>query len=149
MSDTTNTTGLGPSDARALLDQADQVGASVRSGAGWPQIAALLGLGAVSSMGVVALTLAVRTPGASVALPIIVMVAWIAIFSTTGVVFNRTSKRGFGARWGLYIGAWALLWVAAMTLGGTVFEGDLGFAGLMAALLTVTTTACAWYEARR
>jgi hypothetical protein len=149
MSDTTNTSGLDARQAQELLEQADRITASVRSGAGWPQIATLLGLGAVSSVSVIALTLAARVPGTPMVLPIVAMMAWILIFSTMGLVFGRTSKRGFGTRWGLYIGAWAVLWTVAMLVGGTYFQGELWFAGVMAALLTVTTTAGAWYEARR
>jgi hypothetical protein len=149
MSDTTNTHGLDAGRAQALLQQADQITASVRTGAGWPHIATLLGLGAISSMGIIALTLAARVPGTPMVLPIVTMMVWIIIFSTMGLVFSRTSKRGFGARWGLYIGAWAVLWSIAMLVGGTFFQGELWFAGIMAALLTLATTAGAWYEARR
>lgn len=149
MSDTTKTGHPGAGEAQALLAQADQIGASVRTGAGWPQIATLLGLGAVSAMGVVALGLAAQAPGTPVVLSIVTMMVWILIFTTMAAVFTQANKRGFGVRWAYYIGAWALLWVAAMVLGGTVLEGELWFSALMAALITLTTTACAWYEARR
>jgi len=41
------------------------------------------------------------------------------------------------------------LWFAGMLLSGFAFRGKLWFAGVMAALLTVSTTSCAWYEACR
>jgi hypothetical protein len=147
-----DTTIPGPPDAdqaQALLDQADQVGTSVRSGAGWPAISFLLGLGAVSSMGMIAFTYARLAPGTSVTLPAVFMGVWLIILMATVFLFTRTSKRGFGRRWGVYMGLWGALWFAAMLLSGFTFQGELWFAGLMAALLTISTTSCAWYEARR
>ena len=149
MNDTTIPSPPNADQAQALLDQANQVGASIRSGASWPAISFLLGLGAVSSMGIIAFTYARLAPGASVALPMVFMGAWLLILTGTVLLFNRTSKRGFGIRWGVYMGLWGALWFAGMLLSGFTFPGELWFAGLMAALLTGSTTTCAWYEARR
>jgi len=149
MNDTTIPSPPNADQAQALLDQANQVGASIRSGASWPAISFLLGLGAVSSMGIIAFTYARLAPGASVALPMVFMGAWLLILTGTVLLFNRTSKRGFGIRWGVYMGLWGALWFPGMLLSGFTFPGELWFAGLMAALLTASTTTCAWYEARR
>ncbi|WP_394253497.1 hypothetical protein [Arthrobacter pityocampae] len=149
MNDTTTPSPPNAGEARALLDQANQVGASVRSGASWPAISFLLGLGALSSMGIIAFTYARLTPGVSVALPVVFMGVWLLILMSTVLFFTRSSKHGFGTRWGVYMGLWGALWFAGMLLSGFSFQGELWFAGLVAALLTVSTTSCAWYEARR
>lgn len=149
MNDTTVSGPMDAGQAKALLDQASQVGSSVRSGASWPAISFLLGLGAVSSMGIIAFTYARLAPDTSVVLPAIFMGVWLVILMVTVLFFTRTSKRGFGLRWGVYVGLWGALWTAGMLLSGLTFQGELWFAGLVAALLTVSTTICAWYEARR
>ncbi|MUK03575.1 hypothetical protein GM708_17755 [Vibrio cholerae] len=149
MNDTTIPSPPNASEAQALLDQATQVGASVRSGASWPAISFLLGLGAASSMGMIAFTYARIAPNTSTALPMVFMGVWLLILMVTVLLFTRTSKRGFGIRWGVYMGLWGALWFAGMLLSGFIFQGELWFAGLVAALLTVSTTSCAWYEARR
>lgn len=135
--------------AQALLDQAGQVGSSVRSGASWPAISFLLGLGALSSMGILTFTYARLVADASPTLPAILMGVWLLILFGTVLFFTRTSKRGFGRRWGIYMGLWGALWMAGMLLSGFVFPGELWFAGVVAASLTVSTTSCAWYEATR
>lgn len=136
--------------AKALLDQAGQVGSSVRSGASWPAISFLLGLGAVSSMGIIAFTYARLAPGAPIALPAVLMGVWALILMGTVFFFTRTNKRGFGLRWAIYMGLWGALWFAGMMLPAFgLFQGEVWFAGLVAALLTAWTTSCAWYEARR
>ncbi|KQO00983.1 MULTISPECIES: hypothetical protein [unclassified Arthrobacter] len=149
MNETDMPTAPDADQARRLLAQADQIGGSVRTGAGWPQISLLLGLGAISSLGVIALAYAAQIPGASIVLPMGAMLVWLAIFVTMALVFAQTAKRGFGARWGLYIGGWSVLWVAGIILAGSVFVGDLGFAAAHAAALTLLTAGCALYEARR
>ena len=135
--------------AKALLDQANHVGSSVRSGASWPAISSLLGLGAISSMGIIAFTYARLASDTSAVLAGTFVGVWGLIYLATALVFTRTNKRGFGVRWGVYMGLWSLLWFAAVTLSNLVFQGELWFTAVMAALLTVSTTACAWYEARR
>ena len=149
MNDITAPESVNAGQAKALLDQADNVGNSVRSAASWPAISFLLGLGAVSSMGIIAFTLARFAPDTSAVLPAVFMAVWVGILIATVVVFTRASKRGFGLRWGLYMGLWGALWLAGMLRSGFTFRGELWFAGLVAAVLTVFTTGCAWYEARR
>ncbi len=135
--------------ARGMLQEANQLGMSTRSGAGWPQITMLMGLGAISSLSLISFGLVAGIPDASVTVPMIAMLIWLGIFMGTGLYFGRSVKKGFGARWGLYIGIWAVLWTMGTLLGGLVFEDQMWFYVLCAALIAVTTTACAWYEARR
>lgn len=149
MNDTTTSGQPNAQQAKALLEQANHVGGSVRSGASWPAISALLGLGAVSSMGIIAFTYARLASDTSATLPATFMGVWALICLATALFFTRTNKRGFGLRWGLYMGLWGALWFTGMMLSGFIFQGELWFAGLMAALLTISTTSCAWYEARR
>ena len=62
-----------PDEARALLEQAGRLGSAARSGAGWPPIALLLGLGGLSAMFTVALYLVGRLDERLVWLPMAVM----------------------------------------------------------------------------
>ncbi|GAA1345872.1 hypothetical protein [Arthrobacter roseus] len=136
-------------NARGMLQQADQLGASARTGAGWPQITMLLGIGAISSLSLISFGLAARISDAAVTVPLIAMMIWLGIFMATGLFFGRSVKKGFGPRWITYIAIWGVLWVLSVSLGGFVFQDQMWFYVLCAALIAVVTTACSWYEARR
>ncbi len=136
-------------NARGMLQQANQLGASARTGAGWPQITMLLGLGAISSLSIISFGLVERIPGGVPTVPMIAMFIWLGIFTATGVYFGRSVKKGFGRRWVTYIAIWSVLWTLGSLLSGFVFQDQMWFYILCAALITVATTACAWYEARR
>ena len=138
-----------PDEARALLEQAGRLGSAARSGAGWPHIALLLGLGGLSAMFTVALYLVGRLDERLVWLPMAVMFLWLAILISTMVVFNRATKAGFGRRWGQAMGAWSVAWIITV-IGSTVWwKGELWFAITSALLLTAVTAWGAWREARQ
>ena len=140
---------LDPQQARDLLDQAGRLGAASRSGASWPQITMLLGLGGTSAMFVVALYLVVLADERLVWLPMAFMGLWLAILISTMVVFNRATKAGFGRRWGQAMGAWSVAWIITV-IGSTVWwKGELWFAITSALLLTAVTAWGAWREARQ
>lgn len=137
-----------PDEARALLEQAGRLGSAARSGAGWPHIALLLGLGGLSAMFTVALYLVGRLDERLVWLPMAVMFLWLAILTVMMVVSNRATKAGFGGRWRTAMLVWAAAWVFSV-VGGTVWwRGELWFAIASALLLTAVTTWAAWREAR-
>ena len=143
------TSHLDPQQARDLLDQAGRLGSAARSGASWPQIACLLGIGGVSAMFAVALYFVGHTDGRLVALPLVVAGVWFAILITVMVRFARATKAGFGKRWGQAMAAWTVAWVFTV-VGSTVWwVGELWFAIASAALLTLVTTLGAWREARQ
>ncbi|WP_146065734.1 hypothetical protein [Arthrobacter pityocampae] len=75
------------------------------------------------------------------------MSAWIVILLMTALLFSRTAKRGLGIRWPIYMGPWGAVRVVEVNLSGSAFEGDVRFTALVAGLLTVSTTTCAWFEA--
>lgn len=136
-------------NARGMLQQADQLGASARTGAGWPQITMLLGLGAISSLSLISFGLVAHIQDALPTVPMIAMFVWLGIFMATGLFFGRSVKRGFGPRWAAYMSIWGVLWALSMLLSGYVFQDQMWFYVLCAAVITVATTACAWYEARQ
>lgn len=138
-----------PDEARDRLDEAGRLGAAARSGASWPQVALLLGLGGVSSMFMVAMTFVVRVDERFVFLPMVLMLVWIGILSLVMLVFTRATKVGFGRRWRRAMRAWGLTWVVAI-IGGTVWwQGEIWFAVAAAVALTLVTVIPAWNEARR
>lgn len=138
-----------PQQARELLERAGQLSAASRSGAGWPQITMLLGLGASSSMFMVALHLVMLADERLVWLPMVIMLLWLAILSVTMLGFARATKVGFSRRWWTVILVWGVVWVVSM-LGITVWwPGQLWFAVTAALVLTVVCTFGGWREARR
>ncbi|MFM9273493.1 hypothetical protein [Pseudarthrobacter sp. NKDBFgelt] len=149
MNDTTTPVSPDAGRAKALREQVNHPGSSVRSSAGWTAISSLLGLGAVSSMGIIALTYARLASDTSAVLAGSFMGVWGFIYLANFLYFTRTDTQGFSLRWAVYMGIWGALWFAAVTLSNFIFQGEVWFAGLMAALLTLSTTACAWYEAGR
>lgn len=142
----------GPLDAaraRELLNEAGRLGSASRSGASWPAIGTMLGLGATSSMFMVALHLVTLSDEGLVWLPLVVMGVWLAILIGTMTVFTRATKAGFGRRWTQGMLAWSVVWVLSI-VGGTVWwPGQLWFTLASIAALTVVTAATAWNEARR
>ena len=142
------TSHLDPQQARDLLDQAGRLGAASRSGASWPQIALLLGLGGISAMFAVAVYLVGLADDHLVWLPMVVMGLWLGILTAMMVGFGRSTKVGFGRRWRTAMLVWAVAWVFTV-VGSTVWwRGQLWFALGSALMLTVVTTWGAWREAR-
>lgn len=137
---------LDPQEAQELLDHAGRLGAATRSGASWPYIAGLLGMGGASSMGLLALAWA---PQGLTWLPMLVLFAWIGALFAIAAVFGRASKRGFGRRWTLTILIWGAVWVVGVFGTSWWFAGQLWFLAGASVALTATTLTGAWIEARR
>ena len=138
-----------PDEARDLLGKADQLGAAAQAGASWPQIALLLGLGGVSSMAIIGMTLAANTNRLHVFVLMGFMQVWLAILTVVSLAFHRVTKAGFGRRWRRAILGWGLTWVVAIVGGSVWWQGEMWFAVVAAAALTVVTVVPAWNEARR
>lgn len=138
--------GLTPEQAQALLAQASQAESTTKTGAGWPQIAGLLSLGAASSLALPAIA---YVPSELIALPMVFMMLWIAASFVFMFTFSRSVKRGFGRRWIATIIAWGVLWVAGVVGTSTLFAGQVWFLAVACALLTAVTMTGAWVEARR
>ncbi|MEN2417685.1 hypothetical protein AABB02_06225 [Streptomyces rimosus] len=62
---------------------------------------------------------------------------------------QRIVRRGFGARHGVLIGAWAVLCTAAVFLGTSAFEDSRVFAAVAAAVCALPLTVGASLETRR
>lgn len=135
--------------ARALLNEAGRLESASRAAAGWPHIAMLLGLGAITSLSMLSFWFVGRFDEHLVALPMTGMLIWLAIFMAFMLVFGRSTKRGFGRRWMTFMMIWAALWVLGILLASTVFTGELWFAILIAAAITLNSVAGAWLEARK
>lgn len=134
--------------ARDLLNEAGRLGSASRAAAGWPHIAMLLGLGAITSLSMLAFWFVGRFDESLVALPLIAMLIWLGIFMVFMIVFGRSTKRGFGRRWMTFMMIWAGLWVVGILLASTLLAGQLWFAIAIAAAITVNSVVGAWLEAR-
>lgn len=137
---------LTPEQAQALLTQATQMDATTRAGASWPQVAAMLSLGAGSTLALPAIAFA---PTGLIVLPILFMMVWIVAPLLLMAVFSRSVKRGFGTRWVVTIGLWALIWVIGILGVSGWFAGELWFLVASCTALTAVTLVGAWLEARR
>lgn len=135
--------------ARALLVQAERLGASTRSRASAAPSLFLLALGGLCSMLVVALHLVALTDEHLVWLPLVVAVPWLAILLIAFIAFHRSTKTGFSRRWLQVMATWGALWLL-VTPGMTIlWRGELWFALTGIGAITAVTTWGAWREARQ
>lgn len=137
---------LTPEQARTLLARAEHTASTTRAGASWPQTAALLVLGAASSLTLPALA---YVPSPLLWLPLVLMFTWMGALFAFVAIFSRSVKQGFGRRWTIAIFVWGALWVLAILGVTTWFVGHTWFLVLACAALTVVTLVAAWIEARR
>ena len=137
---------LDPQRAQELLNQADQQDATARAGASWPHIAGLLGMGAASSLALVALA---YVPPSLTWLPMALLFIWLGALLAFGGVFGHAVKRGFGTRWRLTMLLWGLAWVVGIVGTSWLFAGQVWFVVVASAALTVIALVGAWIEASR
>lgn len=135
--------------AQQLLQEAGRLGAAARSGASWPHITMLLGLGAISSLSLISFWLVGRFDESLIPIPLLGMLVWLGIFMAVMLTFGRSTKRGFSKRWITFIAIWAGLWVIGVGLGTTVAANQLWFTLGMAAAITANSVIGAWLEARK
>ncbi len=83
---------LDPQQAQELLNRAHRQDATARAGASWPHIAGLLGMGAASSLALVALA---YVPPSLIWLPMALLFVWLGALLAFGGVFGH----GRGAPW--------------------------------------------------
>ncbi|MFT3945297.1 MAG: hypothetical protein QM705_15950 [Ancrocorticia sp.] len=135
-----------PEEARALLDQAARADSTAKSGASWPQIAMLLGIGGASSLALPAIA---YVPKEIMVLPMILLGVWIATLLAFSFVFGRSVKQGFGKRWSITMGLWTIVWIVGVSGASWEFPGRIWFVVVASAALTIITLVGAWLEARR
>ena len=110
---------VSPEEARRLLEQAGRI--DRRTTDAMPPVlvtfAILCALGTMTTLG---LHLAARVaPDADFNAPLAVIVfsmMWVLVAILVPMLFRRPFRRGLATRWYIYMGAWALLWIAGMIL---------------------------------
>ena len=140
---------LTPAAAQNLLSEAGRLGAASRSGASWPQITMLLGLGAISSISLLAFWLVAQVDESLIWIPMTALLVWLGIFMATMFHFGKSTKAGFTRRWLLYIAVWAVLWAVGCFIGLFFFKDDLWFFAATAVAITIATVWGAWTEASK
>ncbi|MET0977988.1 MAG: hypothetical protein ABWX63_04155 [Paeniglutamicibacter terrestris] len=135
--------------AAAMLQEAGRLGAAARTGASWPHICMLLGLGAISSLSLISFWLVGRFDQSLIVVPLLAMLAWLGIFMAMMLVFGRSTKRGFSKRWLSFMSIWAILWVIGVALGTTVAVNQLWFTLCIAGAITINSVIGAWLEAQK
>lgn len=144
----TEPTGPSAQTARELLQEAGRLGAASRAGASWPHIAMLLGLGAISSLSLLSFWLVGQFNESLIALPMMAMLVWLAIFMGFMLANGRTTKLGFTRRWMTFMGIWAGLWILGTVVGLVFFPGSLWFFIAISTAITANSVIGAWREVR-
>ena len=133
-------------EAEQLLAHAKRVGDAAIVGVSWRSVATLVGLGATTSIGTLAMNL---SSGPAYVTITTVMLAWVLIIiAGSAIVGNRSATRGFGKRWGRYILAWAVAYGIAIACATSEFKGNILIACLASALIAGVTLVGAAREAR-
>lgn len=127
-------------EAEALLARAHQIGTAAIGRTNWPYAVVLVGLGATSSIGTLAMNLSV---GSTYTVVTIAMLVWVAIFAG-----RVAGKFGFTKRWGRYASAWAVSYGIAIAIATSELRGNVPLACLASALIAGVTVAGWVKEAR-
>lgn len=140
---------LSKQKAQELLARASQLQSVAKSGASWPQITLLLGLGAASSTSMLLFWFVANYNESLVWLPMVGMALWLITLFAFTTRFSQSTKEGFGKRWGTYIGVWGIMWALGIMGGLFLFPTSILYFALAALALFAVTVAGAWIEASR
>jgi hypothetical protein len=133
-------------EAEALLARAHQIGTAAIGRTNWPYAVVLVGLGATTSIGTLAMNLSV---GSTYTVVTIAMLVWVAIFAGSLIFAGRVAgKFGFTKRWGRYASAWAVSYGIAIAIATSELRGNVPLACLASALVAGVTVAGWVKEAR-
>lgn len=136
-----------PQHARAMLDRANLVGATVDANVSWSVVAFLLALGATTSLGTLAMGLSKGlTP---YLVEMVAMLVWTAVLIVFFAYYGRTSRTGFQRRWRVYGTVWGVAYAIAVTVAATLHGRHTWPMVGASALIMVTTLGSVWREWRR
>jgi hypothetical protein len=137
---------ISPTDARRLLEEADRVSRSAHDAVRWPYVTFLLALGTTTAFGTLAMAL---TEGSAFGLAYVGTLATVfALVVFFCVTIQGRRAFAWSRRWSVYIGAWAVTYLAAVAVVGWA-HGDVLAAGTTSGLVLLVTMTCAAVEARR
>ncbi len=135
-----------PDEASELLAHAARVGSSAVARVSGPHVAALVGLGAATSLGTLAMNM---TTGAAYVASAVAMFVWVGfVFGGLGLLVRGSSALGFSRRWRAYIVAWAVIYGIAIVCATSELKGNLVIAAIASALIAIVTMAGAVRESR-
>lgn len=142
----TDTNTITPSTAAEMLQKAEQLSKQTHESTKWPYIAFLLGLGAVTSFGTLAMSLLTGSAfGLAYTGTLFASFLLLMFF-----LISTKEKRGFASssRWKVYIGAWATTYVAAIAV-VSFAHGSIILAALTSGLIFTATLISALVEVKR
>jgi len=146
----TSPSGASPSaeEARALLAQAEGIGNSATSAAGWPAAMVFNALAILGSMLLIGLQIVSHT-GYGAPLLAITVGVWAAVNATAWPLMLRTTKTGFTKRFMTSLFTYMGLYVAALLIGSFAFpNGNMAYYITAAVVLGATGMAAAFRELR-
>jgi hypothetical protein len=133
-------------EAEQLLAHAQRVSDSALAGISWRSVTTLVGLGATTSIGTLAMNL---STGRAYFTITTVMIVWVLIIiAGSAVVGNKSAALGFGKRWGRYIVAWAIAYGIAIACATSELKGNVLIACVASALIAIVTLVGAAREVR-
>ncbi|UYG16958.1 hypothetical protein BRM3_00515 [Brachybacterium huguangmaarense] len=130
--------------AQQMLDRAGRVARKLPSGTPAVLItyAGLCAVGTFTTIGLHLVELIPAAPGVDPKLLVLIMAfAWVAVSLIPIWIFRDRWRRGLGVRWGVYIGLWALFWVAGVVLATTTMAIFLAPAFLVLFVVAITQEA--------
>ncbi|WP_022905246.1 hypothetical protein [Curtobacterium sp. B18] len=138
-------TDIQPTEARALLTQADRLSRRAHDAVRWPYVTFIVALGTTTSLGTFAMGLSTgRAFGAAYFGTITVVTALVLWFATA---IRGRSAFARGRRWTTYIAAWAVTYCAAIAVVAWV-HGSLLWSAVTSGAVLVVAFACAAWESR-
>ena len=136
-----------PQQAAALLDEAAETDARVRRGASPAPSGFLTTLGFASAGFFLAQPVADGDPGVLAAAAVFVLAVGGAALGLLTAL--RLTRQGFTHRFGLAMGAWAVVFAVSLAVGTTAFPHSWAFWVPLAVLVPVPCLVGAWRELPR
>lgn len=131
-------------EARRMLADAARIG-NQTADAVPPALITFAILCTVGTMASLGIHIAARTiPDPTFNAPLVVTIAamaWVLVSIVVPFLFRRPMRRGLAVRWYVYMGAWALLWIACMLLSTTFAALALSPLFLVLFMIAATTEA--------
>lgn len=135
-----------PTEARRLLQQADQLSRSAHEAVRWPYITFILALGMATSFGTFAMGL---TTGNAFGLAYFgTLAAGFALIMFFCISIQGRSAFAWSRRWMLYMAGWTVTYLAAIAVVVWVHDSVL-WSGITSGLVLAVTLTSAAVEARR
>ncbi|MGU3409681.1 chemotaxis protein CheY [Microbacterium sp. M1A1_1b] len=143
--DDTATSSIGPTEARALLENADRTSRRAHDAVRWPYVGFITALGVSTALGTLAMGLTTGTAFAAVYVG--TLAAVFALMLCFLIAIRGRSAFARSRRWTVYMASWTVTYCAAIAVVAWV-HGSVLWSGITSGLVLVVALACAAWESR-